>query len=46
MSTYGLSEARKKVPMLKDYAVHELHYQTKVRADALHKNFGCYNFAY
>jgi hypothetical protein len=26
--------------------VHELHYQTKARADALHKNFGCYNFAY
>jgi hypothetical protein len=23
-----------------------LHYQTKVRADGLHKNFGCYNFAY
>jgi hypothetical protein len=26
--------------------VHELHYQTKGRADDLHKNFGCYNFAY
>jgi hypothetical protein len=26
--------------------VHELHYQTKARADELHKNFGCYNFAY
>jgi hypothetical protein len=26
--------------------VHELHYQTKGRADGLHKNFGCYNFAY
>jgi hypothetical protein len=26
--------------------VHELHYWTKVRADGLHKNFGCYNFAY
>jgi hypothetical protein len=26
--------------------VHELHYQTKVRADGLHKNFSCYNFAY
>jgi hypothetical protein len=26
--------------------VHELHYQMKVRADGLHKNFGCYNFAY
>jgi hypothetical protein len=26
--------------------VHELHYQTKARADGLHKNFGCYNFAY
>jgi hypothetical protein len=26
--------------------VHELHYQTKARADVLHKNFGCYNFAY
>jgi hypothetical protein len=26
--------------------VHELHYQTKARADSLHKNFGCYNFAY
>lgn len=27
--------------------VHELHYQTKSRpSDGLHKNFGCYNFAY
>jgi hypothetical protein len=26
--------------------VHELHYLTKARADGLHKNFGCYNFAY
>jgi hypothetical protein len=26
--------------------VHELHYQTKARADGLHKNFRCYNFAY
>jgi hypothetical protein len=26
--------------------VHELHYQTKASADGLHKNFGCYNFAY
>jgi hypothetical protein len=26
--------------------VHELHYQMKARADGLHKNFGCYNFAY
>jgi hypothetical protein len=26
--------------------VHELYYQTKARADGLHKNFGCYNFAY
>jgi hypothetical protein len=26
--------------------VHELHYQTKARANGLHKNFGCYNFAY
>ena len=26
--------------------VHELHYKTKARADGLHKNFGCYNFAY
>jgi hypothetical protein len=26
--------------------VHELHYQTKARADGFHKNFGCYNFAY
>jgi hypothetical protein len=25
---------------------HELHYQTKARADRLHENFGCYNFAY
>jgi hypothetical protein len=25
---------------------HELHYQTKARADGLHENFGCYNFAY
>jgi hypothetical protein len=28
------------------YRVHELHYQTKARADGLHRNFGCYNFAY
>jgi hypothetical protein len=28
------------------FQVHELHYQTKARADDLHKNFGCYNFAY
>jgi hypothetical protein len=26
--------------------VHELHYQTKPRADGLHKNFGCSNFEY
>jgi hypothetical protein len=26
--------------------VHEHHYQTEARADGLHKNFGCYNFAY
>jgi hypothetical protein len=26
--------------------VHELHYQTEARADGMHKNFGCYNFAY
>jgi hypothetical protein len=26
--------------------VHELHYQTKARADGFHENFGCYNFAY
>jgi hypothetical protein len=26
--------------------VHELHYQTKARADGLHENFGCYNFPY
>jgi hypothetical protein len=26
--------------------VHELHYQTKARADGLHRNFGCHNFAY
>jgi hypothetical protein len=26
--------------------VHELHYQTKARADGLHEYFGCYNFAY
>jgi hypothetical protein len=26
--------------------VHELHYQTKGRADSLHENFGCYNFVY
>jgi hypothetical protein len=25
---------------------HELHYHTKAREDGLHKNFGCYNFAY
>jgi hypothetical protein len=25
--------------------VHELHYQTKARADGLHENFGRYNFA-
>jgi hypothetical protein len=40
--TYGLSEAKVKVFC----RVHELHYQTKARADGLHKNFGCYNFAY
>jgi hypothetical protein len=28
------------------YQVHKLHYQTKARADGLHKNFGYYNFAY
>jgi hypothetical protein len=28
------------------YRVHELHYQTKARANGLHENFGCYNFAY
>jgi hypothetical protein len=28
------------------YQVHELHYQKKARADDLHENFGCYNFAY
>jgi hypothetical protein len=26
--------------------VHKFHYQTKARANGLHKNFGCYNFAY
>jgi hypothetical protein len=26
--------------------MHELHYQTKARADGLHENFGCYNFTY
>jgi hypothetical protein len=26
--------------------VHDLHCQTKVRVDGLHKNFGWYNFAY
>jgi hypothetical protein len=26
--------------------VQELHYQTMARADGLHENFGCYNFAY
>jgi hypothetical protein len=26
--------------------VHELHYQTKARADGLHENFGCYSFVY
>jgi hypothetical protein len=26
--------------------VHKLHYQTKARADALHENFGCYNFVH
>jgi hypothetical protein len=26
--------------------VHELHYQTKARAEGLHENFGCYNFTY
>jgi hypothetical protein len=28
------------------YKVNELHYQTKARADGLHNNFRCYNFAY
>jgi hypothetical protein len=26
--------------------VHELNYQTKARANGLHKNFGCYSFAF
>jgi hypothetical protein len=26
--------------------VHELHYQTKARANGLHENLGCYNFEY
>jgi hypothetical protein len=26
--------------------VHNIHYHMKARADGLHKNFGCYNFAY
>jgi hypothetical protein len=26
--------------------VHKLHYHTKAKADGLHENFGCYNFAY
>jgi hypothetical protein len=26
--------------------VNGLHYQTKARADGLHRNFECYNFAY
>jgi hypothetical protein len=26
--------------------VHKLHYHTKAKADVLHENFGCYNFAY
>jgi hypothetical protein len=31
----------------KDFCrVHKLHYQTKAIGDGLHKNFGCYNFAY
>jgi hypothetical protein len=34
-------------PDAKDFCrVHELHYQMKARADGLHENFGCYNFAY
>jgi hypothetical protein len=28
------------------FRVQELHYQTKARADGLHENFSCYNFAY
>jgi hypothetical protein len=28
------------------YRVHALHYQTKARAEGLHENLGCYNFAY
>jgi hypothetical protein len=28
------------------WRVHELHYQTKAKADGLHENFGGYNFAY
>jgi hypothetical protein len=28
------------------YRVHERRYQTKARANGLHNNFGCYNFAY
>jgi hypothetical protein len=45
--TSRLSEARERVLMPNGFCwVHELHYQTKARDDGLHKNFGCYNFAY
>jgi hypothetical protein len=34
-------------PLAKAFCrVHGLHYETKAREDGLHKNFGCYNFAY
>jgi hypothetical protein len=40
-------EAKEWTQMLKLLCrVHELHYQTKARADGMHENFGCYNFAY
>jgi hypothetical protein len=45
--TNGLSKAREKSANAEgNYRVHELHYQMKARADGLHKNFECYNFAY
>jgi hypothetical protein len=43
---WALGSQGKSVNAERFYRVHELHYQMKARADGLHKNFGCYNFAY
>jgi hypothetical protein len=46
VSSSGPSEAKGCPDAEAFYRVHELHYQTKARANGLHENFGCYNFAY